>query len=386
MGNNSSVEIIEKYNGIYKVNVKDYPNYPIVYLRLCKNPITNKYCIAEDCDVNFKFLQHRKILVVGFKIQDQIHEQAFYLSSGLNSIKSITDFFKVNIINNDIDPEETKLWIPFMGFGYDKSTLKSIFDLELEIKLLKDFFSNQGKYGRFGIDEPNLMQISYCLGGKFWEKNIDKFKNFNIQKVPTLFEFLNKKDTCDFKKIFKDDIECSLYLNKYIGYALPQNYSKHFLTDKKMAFEKYKSQTWFVPNIKYDYRILYFILPKFGEAVIFNEKNKKEIVNINLPLEQSFFYFYTWNTYFILINKYYSKNKKLFEDNIKPFFSEEKNIIDIIYKDTELKEYKSDKETKIEEDRTVYKLGTINNPYKNRNDAKVGDFYLKGNKPVERRK
>jgi hypothetical protein len=383
MGNNSSVEIIEKENGIYQVNVKDYPNYPIVYLRLCKNPITNKYCIAEDCDVNFKFLQHRKILVVGFRIDDQIHEQVFYLSSGLNSINTIEDFFKIKILDKDTNVEESRIWLPFAGFGYDKNDLKTIFDLEIEIKLLKDFFSNQGTYGRFGISEPNLMQISYCLGGKFWEKNIDKFKKFNIKKIPTLFEFLNKKDTCNFKEIFKNDIECSVYLNKYIAYSLPQNYSKKFLNDKKKAFEKFKSYPWFVPNIKYDYRILYLVVPKIGDVYILNEKNKREPINIELPLEQYFFGFNTWDNYLNFINKYYNKNKKLFEEKIQPFFNDEKMIMDSIYKDSKLIEYKLDDKS---EDKNKDNLGTIDTPHKNRTDAKIGEYYLRGNTPVKRNK
>lgn len=384
MGNNNSINITEKENGICQINVKDNINYPIIYLRLCKNPVTNDYCIAETCDINNDFLAHRKIIVVGFKVDDQIHEQVFYLSSGLNSIKSIEIFFKLKI-NKDINPDEYNLWIPFTGFGYDKYELKNIDDTNVNIKLLKDYFGLTGKYGRFGISDPNLMQISYCLGGKFWENNIDKFKKFKIEKLPTLTEYLNKKETCNFNKIFKNNIDCSVYLNKYIGYSLPQNYSEFFLTDKKKAFEKYKNYKWFNPNIKYDYRILYLILPNLGNISITNLENKKEIINLLLPIEKNFFIRYNWNIYLYIINNFYNKNKKIFEEQINPLFNEEKNIIDTIYKDTKLIEYneKKDKETVSV---SKFKLGTIDNPHSKRIDAKIGEYYLKGKLIVERRK
>jgi hypothetical protein len=388
MGNNNSINIVEKENGICQVNVKDISDYPIVYLRLCKNPIINKYCIAEDCDINSKFSEHRKVIVVGFRIKDKIYEQVFYLSSGLNSIQNLENFFKIKLITSDIRPEQMKIWLPFMGFGYDKQDLKKIDNLETEIKLLKDFFANQGSYGRFGCSDPNLMQISYCLGGQFWENNLEKFKKFNIKKLPTLFEYLNKKDTCNFKEIFKNDIECSVYLNHYIGHSLPENYSKKFLTGKINAFEKFKLYPWFVPTIKYDYRILYKILPKMGDIYILNYENKREVIPIILPLEQYFFNFYNWDMYLTFVNKYYNKNKKLFEENIKPLFDEEKLIIEILSNDTELiKDKDKDKDLPPEIiSKKDFILGTVDSPHTKRTEAKIGEYYLKGKLSVKRNK
>ena len=55
MGNNNSIEINEKPNGIYDIKVKDIPDYPIVYLRLYWDFEKNKYCVLEDCDIDENF-------------------------------------------------------------------------------------------------------------------------------------------------------------------------------------------------------------------------------------------------------------------------------------------------------------------------------------------
>ncbi len=58
MGSVESILINEKENGIFNVNVKDYPEYPIAYIRLCFDKIQNKYCILTDCDIEDKFLKN----------------------------------------------------------------------------------------------------------------------------------------------------------------------------------------------------------------------------------------------------------------------------------------------------------------------------------------
>ena len=380
MGNNNSIKIEEKKDGIYKVIVKDFPKYPIVYLRLCKDIETDEYFIAEDCDVSKKYELHRKILIVGFRIldKDDIYEQAFYLSSGLNSIEILQTFFNLKFTFTD-EKDTTQLWLPFSGFGYSRSSLKNVKDLETNIKLIKDYFDcspfhkTNCLYGRFGNKDPNFMQISYCLGGKFWNNNIDIFKIYNIQKIPTLFEYLTKI-TSHFMN-FKDDIECSLYLNNYIGYAIPQNYSPGFLKQKKEALKKYETKEWYNPNIKYDYRILNILQKKgflnFGTIALYNNE-EKIIVKISLPFEHYFFGYNTWDNYLLLIDKLYTRYKDDFIKYVVPIIEEEGKIFEILYSGVDIIEEKKPK------------LGTFENPFEKREDAKVGDYYLRGKKPVKR--
>ena len=187
MGNSSSINITPRINGIYDINVKDNPSYPIVYLRLCWDFNNKKYCIPELCDVKNMDSEHRKILVVGMRLPgiEGIHEQCFYSSSGLNSIESLEKFFGIKLkIEEDYD-KSAGVWIPFSGIGYIIDDVKkSGFDKENDFKLMKNGFNCMEKsatclYGRFGNNDPNLMQISYCLGGKFWENNIDIINSLN---------------------------------------------------------------------------------------------------------------------------------------------------------------------------------------------------------------
>ena len=57
MGNNNSINIEEKSNGIFKINVKDIPEYPIAYIRLCWDSENSKYCMAQECEVLEKFMK-----------------------------------------------------------------------------------------------------------------------------------------------------------------------------------------------------------------------------------------------------------------------------------------------------------------------------------------
>jgi hypothetical protein len=262
MGNNGSIQLIEKSNGIYEINVKDYPDYPIVYIRLCWIPSIKKYCIPGECDVKKDNKNHRKIIVVGIKLLEieNIFEQSFYLSTGLNSISSLEKFF-TKLIYEPTD--NLDIWLPFSGFGYDLINSKD--DFENKIKLMKTFFDCDTKnssclYGRFGKYNPNLMQISYCLGGKFWDNNIDIInKQFDIKKIPTLNDLLKK---INYNLIEEDsNINCSKYLNNYIASAIVYNYSPELLFYKN-RIKKYFNYDWF-DKLKVDFRILN----------ILNEKN-----------------------------------------------------------------------------------------------------------------
>jgi len=135
MGSSESIFINEKENGIYEVKVKDYSDYPIAYIRLCFDKIQNKYCMLSDCDIEDKYLK-RKIIVVGMRLPgyDKINEQSFYLSSGLNTIKTLENFFKIKLDTEECDSEKgCGLWIPFSGLGYESRKIPE----ETEIKLLK---------------------------------------------------------------------------------------------------------------------------------------------------------------------------------------------------------------------------------------------------------
>lgn len=375
MGNSGSISIDKKNNGIFEVNVKDYPNYPIAYLRLCKDKNTGKYCMAQECakDKDDKFLK-RKILVVGFRIKDEIYEQVFYLSSGLNSIETLEKFLKTKLkVPEDIDNSELglQLWIPFSGFGYNKNDIKVKTDLYDGIKLLKDTFNcmEEGKdclYGRFGRYDPNLMQISYCLGGKFWDNNIDKFKKFKIVEMPTLYEYIKNIPCYTSSESFDNIIECMRYLNDYIAFALPQNYSSYHIKLKKDAMKNYENKKWFDPDIMYDLRIIDKLknTPLFGYLKI----NGNYILS-PLPLETFTYYSLNWIGYYNTINNIYSKDIKFYNEYILPIIQSQKVIL------------QEEKEVSAEE-----KKGTFENPYSKREEASIGQYYLKGNKPVQKRK
>jgi hypothetical protein len=383
MGNSGSINII-KQDGIYQVNVKDYPDYPIVYLRLCKDEDTNKYCMAEECviDKKDKYLK-RQIIVVGFRVKEEINEQVFYLSSGYNSVKTLETFLNLKLTVPESKEDQDlglQLWIPFSGFGYDKSTVNTKIDLFEQIKLLKDNFncSIENKkdcmYGRFGRYKPNLMQISYCLGGKFWENNIDKFNKFNILKMPTLFDFIKNIDCYTTSSSKKNIIECFEYLNDYIGYALPQNYSIHYIKEKEKAMLKYDKEKWFNKNIKYDLRILK-ILKNAGILNYGYLRIDNEYINSPLPLEQSFYAYNNWELYFLFLGRIYKRNIELYNSQIKPIIESQQIVIK-----------GGEKEKEEEKKEYTYRKGTFENPYIKRDDALIGEYYLRGEKPVQKRK
>ena len=388
MGNNNSIEIKEKSNGILQVICKDIPDYPISYLRLCWDFDKKKYCIAEDCDSENKFSLHRKILVVGMNLPglDKIHEQCFYLSSGINSIKYLEQFFKKEFIIN----EEIDIWLPFSGFGYDNDVTE---DYNNKIKLLKNNFNCLEKskdclYGRFGNKEPNLMQVSYCLGGKFWENNIDivNESGFDIKKLPIISSFLNSKIPCIFNYKSWNNIECSIYLNKYIASALPFNYSPYLLENKNKMLRFYKPNKYFDwKDVKFDYRIIYILKEK--GLIKFTTLGGKA----DLPFERSFTSQY-WNIYFQILYKLYNDENIFFIKNVLPIINEMIPIIsnkdERILKLEEDLSYviESEKKNSKEDITIIKKQGTYENPYNKRDEAAIGDYYRRGTQILKKNK
>jgi hypothetical protein len=317
MGNINSINFKERSNGIFKIDVKDIPDYPIAYIRLCWDPEKSIYCVPEDCDTEKKFKQHRKIIVVGMRIpeisKDDIYEQAFYLSSGSNSIQTLEKSFETKFT---LKNETENIWLPFSGFGYDDSLT--------EIKLLKNNFNcveikePDCLYGRFSRYTPNLMQISYCLGGDFWYHNIDNpvFTKYKIIKYPTLEDSL-KKIPCIHTGKHANDIDCSIYLNNYIGSALPFNYYPKLLRDYKEVNRKTYTRFIKIPgldfnDIKFDFRI----------SNILYQNNiylyRLGAINKSIPIESRFGSNILWDSYIKGIHTIYKDKRDIFDTQIIP--------------------------------------------------------------------
>jgi len=381
MGNHGSIQLIEKPNGIYEVDVKGYPEYPIVYIRLCWDNFNKKYCIPENCDVKKKSKEHRKIIVIGIKLPDieNIFEQSFYLSSGINSIDSMEKFFNKKLIFEKDKNESLNVWIPFTYFGYDEKFIKYKDDYETEIKLLKNFFGCTEKnetclYGRFGKFNPNLMQISYCLGGKFWDNNFDIInEQFKIEKLPTLDYYLKEKIPCYLVYEGFSNIECSKYLNNYIASACVYNYSPELLYYKKRIMKYFNNIKFMnVENLKVDYRIINIL----NEKKINTFKTLKIIGE--LPFEHNYFTIDSfWMNYISGIIKLYKIDSEYFEKNISPIINEiipipEYNLIEKIIEEN--------KDKIKEENKDKIKEGTKENPHNKLGDAKSGEYYKHGKK------
>jgi hypothetical protein len=329
MGNTKSITFEDKSNGIFKINVKDNPDYPIVYIRLCWDIKNSKYCIAKECDVLKMHKKHRKIIVVGMRLpeisKENIYEQAFYLSSSSNSIESLEEFFQTKFIRKK---ENDVIWLPFSGFGYNVNTLDN---QNSSIKLLKNNFGfgclkpkENCLYGRFGNYGPNLIQISYCLGGNFWDNNIDNivFEKYKIIKYPMLENIIDTiPSICQDN--FSDNVEYSIYLNNYIGSSLSINYSYKLLEDKMLTFKTY-SRYYSIPelefeNIKFDFRITNILYQ--NSIYIFKTRG----INSPLPFENLFGGHILWNNYLNGIYQMYKNHKTVFDTIILPILHE-KNI------------------------------------------------------------
>ena len=415
MGTSESILINEKENGIFEVNVKDYPEYPVVYIRLCFDKIQNRYCMVADCDIKDKYLK-RKIIVVGMRLPgyDKINEQSFYLSSGLNAIKTLESFFKTEFGTEDCDSGKgCGIWIPFSGLGYESRRNP----VENNIKLLKSYFNcskrdSKCKYGRFGNTDPNLAQISYCLGGSFWDKNFDKIES--IEKMPTLYNYLEKIPCTLDQSVFTNNTDCSVFVNCYISSAVVINYfSESQFAVARKTFLRYKSDDTIkniIENIKFDWNIVYYslIFPLTDESYMHIFKNylpSEDNFSANSPYlfqylsmvinvyKNSSEYFNEIILPFIKLQDYSNAiNNKIetqnFLDNIE--FTQDKKKIEFIV----TKEKEDPEKKKREEDISIALssltlfstvLGTIENPYSKRDDARVGDYYLRGSKPVQKR-
>lgn len=404
MGNNNSIEINEIPNGIYDIKVKGIPDYPIAYLRLYWDFEKNKYCVLEDCDIDKNFSKKRKMLVVGMNLPDQkdIVEQVFYLSSGYNSIETLQSFFN-EPLNIEKDDNDINLWLPFFGIGYDSAISKNM-DFNTNIKIMKDYFDCTTKgpvclYGRFGRYDPNLMQISYCLGGKFWDDNIFLINKdgYDIKKYPTLSYLINQIPCVSNNG--KTIIECSTYINNYIASAIPLNYVKPLIESRKKNLKYRKNTPYFnYEDIKADWRIL----------KILNDKKIREFQRIfgyksligPLPFENAGDYSSNfWMSYYTNIDKLYKEDEKYFIENVVPLINQKIPIPDykIIDKkvftedvpDIEkivIKDFKENKNVIITETIKSEIKGGIDNPHEKREDAKIGDYYKHGKRVLKKNK
>lgn len=386
MGNSTSISINEQLNGVF--SVQSDIEYPIKYIRLYYSADKNEYCVLEDCDVNGEFGKHRKIMVVGFEYDGLLGEQAFYLSSGLNSIESMQKFLGTDY---PLNTESSDVWLPFLGMGY--GDIKSPDEYETGIKLLKIFFgcterSAECLFGRFGKLEPNLMQISYCLGGGFWDNNVDIFikAGFDIQKLDSLYTIIK-----DFPRVrgikAKTNVECSWEINKYIASAMVYNYSPKLLMYKNKIlrlFTRFKTSDFDYSKVKVDWRIIH-ILYLHGYVSF-----KTLGIKGPLPFERGFFSEVNfWNTYLAQIHDM-QKNKPVeFREQVVPIVNE---VIPIIkpevklFKETEKVESEVKLEKEPVKDSATFILGSQQNPKENRASAMVGEYYKQGNRIMQKRK
>ncbi len=404
----SKISLEERKNGIYLVKVEGLPDYPILYIRLCWDPVQKQYCVPTTCDRLEKDKLQRKIIVVGFRDSEgNIHEQSFYLSSGLNAIQSLEKFFKKEFICK-IGEDETGcgLWLPFSGLGYERDVKNT----EDDIKLNKSYFEGSQKtFGRFASSE--LMLISRCLGGHFWDNNFEKFKKFDLPNLPTLFELIELIPCHLNTTTFDSNITCSIYINNYIGSASIINYSPDL---KSGFYEVFKRIN--IPielRVKFDFGILYYLL--INPKTIFSSYS----FIANLPVESHFSgnYTYLFN-YYSNLKRVYDSDKEYYNKFIEPFvrkqnyqklFFEEINInnelflekitekkdkmeiFDLnekekkeIHKEVTKKIEKSEsKNRKTEENKENSKknvgteLGTSESPFTNPDLAKKGQYYIK---------
>lgn len=381
-------------DGIYIVDIKKYPDYPIAYLRLMHDKKNNKYCIPQTCDSKKKFFNHRKILVVGMRLPgiEGIHEQSFYLSTGANSIQSLKKILPID--EAKIKDEEFDLWIPFTALGYDPNTIKKDSwenDLEEEIKILKTFFnctvpSIDCKYGRFGNIGPNLMQISYCLGGVVWKNVSTKVKDhYKLQDLPTLQEYMSDMP-CTYIST-DDNIKCSIKINKYIGNACFLNYSPDLLKEKNKILSKkflFAGIDFDINKVEFNWNIVYKLVEKGKMDFIISNIKENHKYRVDLPDEYRFF-LNLWNVYILAILNLNKENKSYVE----------KEIMTVVIEDHAKKDFVNSMIQKIRKPEvksvsfvldTKPTLGTKKNPHARKEDARLSEYYTLGKRVCQRHK
>lgn len=129
--------------------------------------------------------QSNKIIVVQFKYKEKIVSQSFYRCNG----------------------KYKNTWIPFDGIKAnidDNNKFYKFFDTT-------KFLNNKEPFGY-----PELMAVSYVLGGGLWVSNDENFKN--VLNVEDRISYIDIEDTIKVK--FED----SLYINHYINYSISSNY------------------------------------------------------------------------------------------------------------------------------------------------------------------
>ena len=269
----------------------------------------------------------RKIIVVGMRLDgiEGIHEQAFYSSSGLNSIESLEKFFETKF--KPQTEKEAGIWIPFSGIGYDHSDISKEEDYYHNVKLMKTYFScseydpKNCLYGRFGKGDPNLMQISYCLGGEFWENNIDNpvFEKYGIKRCESLCKYIEDFH-CYYIPKHENNLECSIELNEYIGSAMVFNYAPELLATKNRVRKFFgKGDKYDFDKLKFDWRI-YNIL--YEQKVTDNRGSKMFLGRASAPLPiESRFGGNLWVNYLTDINTLYIKDPTLFGEYIIPLIN-----------------------------------------------------------------
>ena len=250
------------------------------------------------------------------------------------------------------------------------------------------------------------MQISYCLGGKFWENNLDIInkQGYNIIKLPTLYEFINTIP-CYFTYKGLSNIDCCRYLNSYIASAYCINYIPESQKQRENWLKRYKiyNNDYFnFSNIKADFRILDILYQK-GMAKYYYPINE-----LPLPSETRILITSFWELYFYDINNIFKKDKSFFITNILPLINQPipipedlmlKDITEQLKESVQLKndyvirteeevkeEVKVKEEEEVKEEVEVFLLGSKSNPHKKREDAKVGEFYFKKEQIVRRNK
>lgn len=380
MGASESIEIINNGTDIFEIKDK---KYPIAYIRLYHDKIKNKFCILSDCDRDST--ETRKFIVVGMRLGilypdiyplGEIYEQVFYTTSGLNSLSHIEEFFqstkksRINYFDIKTDyskysemTENEKLnnclcWLPFSGLGYDSD--------RNTLKLLKDNYCVKKKmdceFGRFGKQVPNLMQISYCLSGLLWDKYYELFhKTFDIQKLPTLRNFIEKID-CYYSDTSSSPLECMINVNKYIGPAIYLNYIPKTKVSPILT------------GIKIDYNIIYKLLDYPNNFTKFKFKN-------GLPIENRTFLLPSFNhTYYGDLLGITNNNMPYFLEHILPISEK------VFVKDKEeITTMGGGGEISSREIAEILK-GSRENPHEKREDARIDDYYYRGKNIFQKHK